>query len=48
MKTKQDYLKETIKHIDIKKHNVVELVDSFKDMAFQAEESLPRQPSIMK
>ena len=36
MKTKKDYLKETIKHIDIKKHNVVPLVDSFKDMAFQA------------
>lgn len=36
MKTKQDYLKETIKHIDIKKYNVVDLVDSFKDMAFQA------------
>ena len=36
MKTKKDYLKETIKHIDIKKHNVVPLVESFKDMAFQA------------
>lgn len=36
MSTKKDYLKETIQHIDIKKHNVVPLVESFKDMAFQA------------
>lgn len=36
MKTKKDYLKDTIQHIDIKKHNVVDLVESFKDMAFQA------------
>jgi len=36
MSTKKDYLKETIQHIDIKQHNVVPLVDSFKDMAFQA------------
>ncbi|MBM4158214.1 MAG: deoxyhypusine synthase [Ignavibacteria bacterium] len=35
-KTKKDYLKETIKHIDIKKFNVVPLVESYKDMAFQA------------
>lgn len=36
MRKKKDYLRETIKHIDIKKHNVVPLVDSFRDMAFQA------------
>lgn len=36
MKTKKDYLKATIEHIDIKKFNVVPLVDSFKNMAFQA------------
>lgn len=36
MRKKKDFLKDTIKHIDIKKHNVVPLVDSFKDMAFQA------------
>lgn len=36
MSTKKDYLKETIQHIDIKQHNVVPLVESFKDMAFQA------------
>ena len=36
MKTKQDFLKETIHHIDIKKYNVVDLVDSYKNMAFQA------------
>jgi deoxyhypusine synthase len=36
MQVKKDYLKETIQHIDIKQHNVVPLVESFKDMAFQA------------
>ncbi len=36
MATKKDYLKETIKHIDIKKHNVVDLVESMKYMAFSA------------
>ncbi len=36
MKTKKEYLKETIQHIDIKKIDVVPLVESFKDMAFQA------------
>ncbi len=36
MSTKKDFLKETIQHIDIKQHNVVPLVESFKDMAFQA------------
>lgn len=36
MATKQDYLKETIEHIDIKKHNVVPIVDDMKNMAFSA------------
>ena len=34
--TKQDYLKEEIKHFDIKQNNVVPLVESMKDMAFTA------------
>ncbi len=33
---KSDYLKETVKHIDISKHNVVPLVDAMGDMAFTA------------
>lgn len=36
MATKKDYLKDVIKHIDIKEHNVVKLVDSMGDMAFSA------------
>lgn len=36
MRTKQDFLKETIQHIDIKSHNVIPLMDSFSKMAFQA------------
>ncbi|MEW6193936.1 MAG: deoxyhypusine synthase [Bacteroidota bacterium] len=36
MATKKDYLKEVIKHIDIKEHNVVKLVDSMEQMAFSA------------
>ena len=36
MRTKKDYLKETIRHIDIKSQNVLPLVDSFGKMAFQA------------
>ncbi|MCX7833571.1 MAG: deoxyhypusine synthase [Ignavibacteria bacterium] len=36
MRTKKDYLKSTIEHIDIKKYNVVPLVEAFKNMAFQA------------
>ncbi len=36
MATKKDYLKETIKHIDIKQHNVIDLVESMKHMAFSA------------
>lgn len=38
MKTKKDYLKETVKHIDIKKHNVIPLVDDMKSMAFSSRE----------
>ncbi|KER09115.1 MAG: deoxyhypusine synthase [[Candidatus Thermochlorobacteriaceae] bacterium GBChlB] len=34
--TKQDFLKETIQHIDMKQYNVVELVESMERMAFQA------------
>lgn len=33
---KKDYLKETIKHIDIKEHNVVPMVNAMNEMAFQA------------
>lgn len=33
---KKDYLKEVIKHIDIKKHNVVPMIEEMNDMAFQA------------
>lgn len=36
MASKKDYLKDVIKHIDIKEHNVVKLVDSMEDMAFTA------------
>ena len=36
MSTKQDYLKNVIKHIDIKEHNVVKLVESMEAMAFTA------------
>lgn len=36
MAAKKDYLKETIKHIDIKEHNVIPLVDAMGDMAFSA------------
>lgn len=32
----KDFLKETIKHIDIKKHNVVKLVDDMADMAYSS------------
>ena len=38
MAQKIDFLKDTIKHIDIKKHNVVSLVDSMEHMAFSARE----------
>ena len=36
MAQKKDYLKEVIQHIDIKKHNVVQLVDAMENMAFTA------------
>ncbi len=36
MATKKDYLKNEIKHIDIKEHNVINLVDSMESMAFTA------------
>jgi len=36
MKSKKDFLKEEIKHIDIKQHNVVQLVDAMEHMAFSA------------
>ncbi|RMD50733.1 MAG: deoxyhypusine synthase [Ignavibacteria bacterium] len=36
MPNKSDYLKDVIKHIDIKEHNVVQLVDSMGKMAFSA------------
>ena len=36
MAAKKDFLKETIKQIDIKEHNVVELVDAMEKMAFSA------------
>lgn len=36
MATKKDYLKNEIKHIDIKEHNVISLVDSMESMAFTA------------
>lgn len=36
MATKKDYLKDVIKHIDIKEHNVIKLVDSMESMAFSA------------
>jgi len=36
MATKKDYLKQTIEHIDIKQHNVIDLVDAMAKMAFSA------------
>ena len=36
MAQKKDYLKEVIEHIDIKKYNVVPLVDAMENMAFTA------------
>ena len=36
MSTKKDFLKQTINHIDITKHNIVPLVDSMERMAFSA------------
>ncbi|NLT52595.1 MAG: deoxyhypusine synthase [Ignavibacteria bacterium] len=36
MSQKKDYLKETIQHFDIKKHNVVPVVEAMEKMAFSA------------
>ncbi len=36
MAGKKDFLKDVIQHIDIKKHNVISLVDSFEHMAFSS------------
>lgn len=36
MATKKDYLKNVVKHIDIKEHNVIKLVESMEAMAFSA------------
>jgi deoxyhypusine synthase len=36
MQTKQEFLKKTVEHIDITRHNVVPLVESMRDMAFSA------------
>jgi deoxyhypusine synthase len=36
MPSKKDFLKETIQHIDIKKHNIIPLVDDMAKMAFSA------------
>ncbi len=33
---KSNYLKETIKHIDIKKHNVIDFIEDMKHMAFSS------------
>ena len=47
MATKKDYLKDVVKHIDIKQHNVVPLVDAMEDMAFSARD-LNRAASIYR
>lgn len=36
MASKKDYLKDVIKHIDIKEQNVIQLVDAYEKMAFSA------------
>jgi deoxyhypusine synthase len=36
MASKKDFLKETIQHIDIKKYNVIQVVDAMEKMAFSA------------
>jgi len=36
MASKQDYLKDIVKHIDIKEHNVIPIVDAMGQMAFSA------------
>jgi len=45
MPEKKDFLKEIVHHIDIKEHNVVQLVDSMSKMAFSARD-LSRAASI--
>ncbi|HSP86978.1 MAG TPA: deoxyhypusine synthase family protein, partial [Ignavibacteriaceae bacterium] len=45
MPSKKDFLKETIQHIDIKKYNVVPLVEAMEHMAFSAR-SLNRAAGI--
>jgi deoxyhypusine synthase len=45
MPTKQELLKDPIQHIDIKKHNVVELVDAMQHMAYSSRD-LNRAASI--
>jgi len=46
MAEKKDYLKDIVKHIDIKQHNVVPLVDAMEDMAFTARD-LNRAANIL-
>ena len=46
MSEKKDYLKDVVKHIDIKQHNVVPLVDAMADMAFTARD-LNRAANIL-
>ena len=46
MAEKKDYLKDVVKHIDIKQHNVVPLVDAMADMAFTARD-LNRAANIL-
>ena len=36
MPDKKDFLKEVIQHIDIKKHNVIPIIDAFEHMAFSS------------
>ena len=36
--TKKDFLKKTIQHIDIKKYNVVPMVEAFENMAYASRE----------
>ena len=36
--TKKDFLKNTIKHIDLKKYNVVPMVEAFEGMAYASRE----------
>src|ERR1700747_1743416 len=45
MPTKQELLKDPIQHIDIKKHNVVALVDAIENMAYSSRD-LNRAASI--